>query len=414
MLLLDNLPIHEKFKMSKVGASYDTERCKAHAFRDGMGALWLCLATTVVAASSSTQSTGKTKGLVVTKFLVPIHEGDDVCPEGLNVGPDQEAVLAKFSKAERESLKRPENADRYRAIERHRGPAGSDVCAFPRRSPDPGFKTVQGQYSFGMDLDGSDGTTTPFNMCPHKNFVGLDGEPGVDNQWYRAVGCINGLRKDHFMYDYFDAGMRQGDFTILIEIGAVDDLKNDDEVEVGVYAGEDPMVTNSSSGVVLTNASLRVHHDPYFHAMTRGKIVDGVLTTQPANIRFKAPAERSQHFFRDARLRLRLASDGTAKGMLAGYQNINNAYHDIADFFHSEGPLHGPMTCPGFYNALKRLADGYPDPLGGPCEWISTAFEVEAIPAFIIHPDYSGLREKSNATTPPSERRSWWQKLFGD
>jgi hypothetical protein len=36
---------------------------------------------------------------------------------------------------------------------------------------------------------------------------------------------------------------------------------------------------------------------------------------------------------------------------------------------------------------MKKLADGYRDPKTGQCTALSTAYQIEAVPAFLIHPD---------------------------
>jgi hypothetical protein len=44
-------------------------------------------------------------------------------------------------------------------------------------------------------------------------------------------------------------------------------------------------------------------------------------------------------------------------------------------------------VCPLEYKLLESLADGYPDPDTGKCTHISLAYAVEAVPAFIVHPE---------------------------
>jgi hypothetical protein len=45
------------------------------------------------------------------------------------------------------------------------------------------------------------------------------------------------------------------------------------------------------------------------------------------------------------------------------------------------------FDCPSFSQAVRRYADGLKDPKTGQCMGISMAFEVNAIPAFVIHPE---------------------------
>ena len=55
---------------------------------------------------------------------------------------------------------------------------------------------------------------------------------------------------------------------------------------------------------------------------------------------------------------------------------------------------------------MHRFADGYPD-RGGECSWISSAYELEALPALVIHP--KGSNESSARRVPD---RTWWGRLM--
>ena len=46
----------------------------------------------------------------------------------------------------------------------------------------------------------------------------------------------------------------------------------------------------------------------------------------------------------------------------------------------------------------KQMADGYPDPKTGECTQISTAFTIEALPAFVLHqPGDTGAKKTAQA-----------------
>jgi hypothetical protein len=60
------------------------------------------------------------------------------------------------------------------------------------------------------------------------------------------------------------------------------------------------------------------------------------------------------------------------------------------------------VDCPTFSQAVHRYADGYPDPATGKCTAISTAFDIEAVPAFIIHPEEA--RKTAEAASPTQSR----------
>lgn len=100
----------------------------------------------------------------------------------------------------------------------------------------------------------------------------------------------------------------------------------------------------------------------------------------------------NHYWFRDLRIRAEMLPDGSMKGVLAGYWDIENLFDFITEVY--IGPVHlgrsaannlGYM-CAGVYNALPRLADGHPDPKTGKCTSLSTVVEFEAVPAFVILP----------------------------
>lgn len=352
--------------------------------RLAVSAVLICSAVTL-SVDAADRPAPTTKGFAVSRFVQAFYVGDNECPEGLAEGPSDDSVLANLPAAEQKRLKQPENYMELQAVKRHRAkPYGPDVCQSPRFLEDPGFRTVQGKIALGLNLDDSDQSSAGGHTCTHENFTGLSGELGIDNQLYRALGCIKGQRPRGLSYELLNAFMRQGDHTILIELRGVDDLQNDDNVEVGFYSSGDALPA-SVEGVILTNASLSVMKDRHYQSHTRGKIVDGILTTQPVDVRLETSNSNflPEYNFRDARVRLELKPDGTARGVLGGYAELSAAYLRVATF--GEESTHGPLQCPGVFHALRRLADGYRD-RNGDCTWISAAYEVEAVPAFVIHP----------------------------
>jgi len=106
------------------------------------------------------------------------------------------------------------------------------------------IREVQGKIAIGLNLDGNtDGRATSKtpNICTHQDFVSPEGQPGIDNQFYRAVGCAQTWRKGGYNVAFYN-GQFQGTRVnrILVEVSDVDDEMNDDHVEVTVQKGIDP------------------------------------------------------------------------------------------------------------------------------------------------------------------------------
>jgi hypothetical protein len=263
-------------------------------------------------------------------------------------------------------------------------------CDDPGAHPDPGYRTLDAASQLpGLDLDGFASTTArpgP-DTCPHDDFTGPAGEPGIDHQIWRAIGCVRGYQKGDQVDSTLGAAIRDGSFTILLELSGVDDLIEDDSVQVRIFSSTD-RAPLSASGQLLPGASLAVHEDARFHSQpARGQIHAGILTTEPIDIRleFEVQVIDFEYWIRDARIRMQMRPDGSGEGLLAGYWDLENFYTMISRHFLAESAARFlGYTCPGFYAALHSQADGHPDPETGSCTSLSAAWQIEAVPAFVI------------------------------
>ena len=228
------------------------------------------------------------------------------------------------------------------------------------------------------------------------------GEAGVDNQLSRVVACITPRRKTGWMADYHNKSMRAGEFTLLIELTGVDDLRNDPDVDVGIYSAVEPMVLDTA-GKPLSDASLIATEDPKYRRTVKARIVDGVLTTgfladlHIPNVKVLYPID-----LKHARLRLEFRPDGSVRGLVGGYGKWRDFYRTSSGQEKggvAEGIM-SPGNCPGLWNALKRSADAYPDPQTGQCTMISQFYDIEALPAFIMQPQ-PRTRQAGAAGTGP-------------
>jgi hypothetical protein len=347
-----------------------------------------------ILASQAADPGSRTLGFVVKDWMTAVYETPfiDECPAGLNVSND-EIWWRTLSKQERSEFTQDgllTTLNRwFKAV--RRGPDGEDICINPELiTDDPPLLTVEGPISFGKNLDSNvDGQATR-NTCAHDNFMGPNGEAGIDNQMYRLIGCIYGWR-DTGQVEINANEMRRtsGLAMILIEVTNVDDARNDDDVTVSFYRSIDQF-TLDSSGKVMPFSSYRVDYSegrPRYGDSLKGSIVDGVLTTEsgPVQLPFYGNYNYMHPVVRDMSIRLELTEDGAnATGLAYGY-------YDVEQFLYMVGGL-GPVistanfSCPAFFEATYKLADGYPDPETGRCTHISSAFEINSYAAFIVHP----------------------------
>ncbi len=346
-----------------------------------------------VASVASSADGGRTLGFAITSWDTAIYESRfmDECPEGLNPGND-EIWWRALSKADRGKFTDNgliQQLDRSGTSTR-RGAKGENVCQIPTAGVDPPLLAVEGKVSYGVNLDGTTDGRATAKSCAHEKFEGIDGTPAVDNQMYRLLGCTYGWRK-HFGLVELNANDQRkvnGLGMILVEIRNVDDTQNDADVDVAFYRAIDRAPLDSSAKA-LPYGTYRidaVNGVPRYGSVVKGKIVKGVLTTQPAanvSLPFYGNYTYIDQKFRDLSLRLEIEPNGErAKGEFAGYYDIEQLWDYI-------GGLNlqavAQYSCPALYNGLRKLADGYPD-ASGQCTGISSAFLVNAVAAFIDHP----------------------------
>jgi hypothetical protein len=208
---------------------------------------------------------------------------------------------------------------------------GQNLCMNPEAgTPDPNFRTVRSTSIpvDGIDIDGIDSrpdSPSP-RTCPHQDSIGKHGERGIDNQFSRVVGCTRSFQPNG-QSNGFAIEMLTGAWGIVISLEGVDDIRNDESVDVGIYANADPIQLSPTRNP-LAYATYAIDQDPRFRATTRGRIKDGVLTTEPTDVRFRT-ITNSLHMerpLRHARLQATLSKDGVLSGYLAGYTPVEDMY----------------------------------------------------------------------------------------
>ncbi|HEY6640899.1 hypothetical protein [Povalibacter sp.] len=327
----------------------------------------------VTAQAADSPLRDQTIGFVLTTKAVAIWQSPDgkvECPNGVNDGP-------------REQFKTlyPEEAGvRYKFLETQLEREGQIWNPTTEPEPKLSFKEAQGTTAIGLNLDGKIG--------PH-DFTSPDGEQGIDNQMYRVLGCVDNYRGPdgsyrHFIQDY----MRKFNYNrFLIELTNVDDLTNDDEVDVTLYRGKDPLMVDATGGFV-SGSTQRVDFrwGKSFIYHLRGKIKDGVLTTEPHDVTFPESQARGVPYLsvRGWRVKLKLAPEG-AEGLMAGYTDIERYYNSLGQNWSTHHRSYGAEPMTSEYRAMRKNADGYPDPATGENTAISMAWEVKFVQSFILH-----------------------------
>jgi hypothetical protein len=307
------------------------------------------------------------------------------CPHGFNDGP-REQFKALF----------PEGKRKYTLVETQI--AREAEGWHPKNDDDHGFVYYEPQTTtaIGLNLDGKVG--------PH-DFTSPDGEKGIDNQMYRALGCVRSYRDGQTANDYFESLEIAKDSynRSMIEITGVDSLTNDDSVDVTWYRGLDPLLTDATGDNVMPGGSERVdaRFGKRFIQHMHGKIVNGELITEPADIRFPWATFGlpTDEFVHGMRLKLKLTPTG-AQGLMAGYTDIETFWNQLNRSESTHHESYGNVSPPSMHKAMLRLADGYPDPKTGENRGISSALRATFTQVFVLHPkDMAAAQQQHFAAT---------------
>jgi hypothetical protein len=290
----------------------------------------------------------------------------------------------------------------YIKIMMTRGDGKHNVYAFPETEKDPGFKEVKGRYAHGFDLD--DKPDSPISFTDPET-----GEKGIKNQYYRVLGCVRSFRtvppaRPTLAEVNWDV-LRDQMPAWLIEISGITDPRNSDSVTVTIDRATDH-VSRDSAGNVRSDMTYHVDPDLRSHNVLHGHITDGVLYTDQADIRILAdPFLIPEYRWTHARLKLKLNGDGTLKGVLGGYHDWSALYWAYASSgWVDEAAV--SLDIPAYWYSLKRNADADPDPKTGENRSISTAFDIEAVPAFVMSAERRNRARVSAAdgTSPDAQR----------
>jgi hypothetical protein len=333
-------------------------------------------------------------GFVIESMFPTVVPGNEACPDG-TVPRLRDAYLETLPADERGRLKLRENIQEYeRRWQGYAfGPEGTNICSQPELFDRPLIRTVQSQHGLGLDLDGD---AAAGSTCAHESFTSPTGESGIDNQEYRAMGCTLEWRGvDGSGGDIIRATKQffaSGEWTQVLLLRGVDSLRNDSDVEV-IYANTSDRPESDNKGNFLAGASFTINTaPPRSRNVLRGRIVNGVLTTQPQDIVLAQTmgqggardirGVRTKYDLRRARLRLAFQPDGSLRGLVGGYKPIADVYQAMA-LGGAGTALVAGIDCAAYHTTLKKLADGMRDPKTGQCTGVSSAEQVSAIPAFI-------------------------------
>ena len=376
------------------------------------------LAASVLLAAPAAAHAAWTKSWVI-EWFEPAHyygakdgviEPGADCPGGTNNSKpeiDWVKVLvdAGYTREEAEWLRNPANPTRNPNNGQNqmafRGKDRANVYINPTSYPESGnFKSVSGTIGEGLDLDGdaTNGFTSP------------TGARGIDNNFYKAVGCWKTYRAPPRLSSgamQFNDTMRNGSYTlVIVASGAGRDPMNDPNVTLGIYNSPDKLVKDGA-GNISRDYTFRIAPHAKLEAVFKARSVNGrIESTQPMDeVWLRNPGYDRELQLLKARISFEMKEDGSLKGYVGGYRPWMPVY---VGWVNARGPVIESLTwvsLPDVYYALQRYADYAPTP-GGEKTHISFALRVDAIPAYVMTPDAktqiaSATSFKASAPPPP-------------
>jgi hypothetical protein len=384
-----------------------------------------------LALCAPVQAAPWSQGFVVDKYEPAFYYGGRVgtmetgsdCPKGTTPDNDYHQLLktAWRTPDEVENILRPATSQvdgkfnsnreyilsaalRYRGFRRD-----IDSWVNPFTAPDPGMQEVTGKIAEGFNLDGSAAT----------GFTSPTGERGIDNNLYRVMGCGMAYRGKPFtsyLGTRANDKMLEGLYGIVVRISGNQSADNDDNAVVEIGYTPDRIIKNSSSGVV-PDYSYRIATSAQYTKL-KAKIHNGVVETEVVG-QVKMPVfswfenNRGEISFYKGRLRLQLTPDGTMAGMVGGYVDWRDYYgRDTFDTTSSAGTretyYHENQVAK--YYALKRNADGLPDPKTGQNMGISAAFRLTGVRAHVVDPATPVVINEPMSNNAPTVYRAMFYK----
>lgn len=320
----------------------------------------------------------RTVAMVLSLHRHAIFETEDgkECPEGKNA-PQYEQYLAQFPT----ELARAAQQVRFGYGYGNRGPNGENVTAAPLSVEDPiPFKASQSRVAPGIDLDDRVGP---------EDYDSPDGRKGVDNQFNRIMGCVEAFRKGGLSHYSINRNLHLLSQRMIIEISDLDDIRNDPDVTVRTYRGFDP-INYSTDDKATPGGTQRLDRQrgARFEITTKGKVVDGVLLTDPVDINmpWRPNTGANDYKLRGARVRVALSArpEGYfAQGYLAGYADIPTWWAGFMKAYGGRMQDVSNLSAPSFYRAMLKYADGYPDESGKNTA-VSITYSVEFVSVHIV------------------------------
>lgn len=352
----------------------------------GVVSRWFALPLSVGIICSSTNGfAAESRGYVISWFATAtyLEQYEKSCPENRNgglvelhirelmeLGYSKEDATDMVQKSPNPTLRPAGFDEKVENRARVNGKAVS-IYSYPDAVRDPNLETVTGQFAYGFDLGGNNSAS---------KFTDPETGSKVDNQLWRAVGCTGSFFAKPPAMPYpeevaWNLAVDTAPAWSLQVVG--DDLSKDGEVTV-ILDRLTQHLERDANGNILPGATYIVEPTHRSHNVLRGDMKSGVITVRSQDIYLEGQMPHyAEIALKKAQMRITPGADGKLVGYWGGYVDWKRFA-----YMYTGRPGNNADSI-GIYHALKKMADAYPDPKTGQNSHISTAFRMEAVPAFI-------------------------------
>ena len=211
--------------------------------------------------------------------------------------------------------------------------------------------------------------------CGHGDFVDPEGASGVDNQMAMAWGLVADLVGEAIEALLQD-GINEGRMLVMMELGGVDDLVNDDDVSITIYRSTDVPIVNVA-GYLVPDQTYRT--DPTFPLVhfEGASIVDGHVKAGPIDLAFPIQAFNADFLvhLEGGYVEFDIDEQGRFKGHLGGAMDV---HHVMQNMLQTNASQEAELI----YPIVEDLADLNRGPDG--CTHLSSGLRFEGVTGFRV------------------------------
>jgi len=238
----------------------------------------------------------------------------------------------------------------------------------------------------GLDLDGHVSVEGDVAGCFKGDFVGPNGELGIDNQFATLLPLVEEFVGEENIDALLEGAIANGQLLIMLALTGVDDPLNDDCVDFRLGAGlGTPFLDTTGSYEPYQTFGFDEETAPP-SSLQRGRIEDGVFTAGPGHVvlpvRILDAAFNLDLQFSHARLKVvrdPIAGGITLEGLVSGGIHVDD-FNDIVTSLNIGDDVIGAVV-----PIVAGLADLGMDE-DGICKRVSAALKIQSTPAYLHEP----------------------------